>query len=258
MAFKHQMQASRYELKYWVKPSVADAINAFARPFLEPDPNYIRGTRGYPVHSLYLDNSNLALYRQTIQGCKNRFKLRIRFYDDEPDSPSFLEIKSRNTSVILKQRAIITKKGSHELLQGNWPSIAELVKGDEKSLKALEDFCRLRDQIGAVGSHYVSYLREAYVSPDSDHVRVTFDRDVKGGYYEQGDPLRIPTRQNAVDHKDTILELKFTDRFPGWMGDLVRNFSLQRTSIPKYCDCVEAAGLQASNSAFGFQGGLRL
>ena len=39
--------------------------------------------------------------------------------------------------------------------------------------------------------------------------------------------------------RGTILELKFTDRFPDWMGDLVRAFDLQRTSVSKYCLCID-------------------
>ena len=53
------------------------------------------------ITSLYLDSSALHLYRQTVQGIKNRFKLRIRFYDDNPGNPAFLEIKRRVTDVII-------------------------------------------------------------------------------------------------------------------------------------------------------------
>src|SRR5438876_609439 len=49
----------------------------------------------YPVHSLYLDSDGLDTYWDTINGNKNRFKLRLRYYDDRPDSPIFLEIKRR-------------------------------------------------------------------------------------------------------------------------------------------------------------------
>ena len=35
------------------------------------------------MYSLYLDAPTLTLYWQIAYGLKNRFKLRIRFYDDE-------------------------------------------------------------------------------------------------------------------------------------------------------------------------------
>jgi hypothetical protein len=40
------------------------------------------------------------------------------------------------------------------------------------------------------------------------------------------------------------------------MGDLVRVFNLQRISVPKYCECVDKAGLRQASSVFGFQEGL--
>ena len=256
MVYKHKLQASRYELKYWVSERVAEAIRNFGRSYLEPDEHYRPGTVGYPVHSLYMDTADLKLYYQTIQGLKNRFKLRIRFYDDEPKSPAFLEIKRRTTDVISKERAGITKSSVGRLLRGEWSKASDLLDENEKTVGALESFCKLRDQIGAVGSHYVSYMREAYVSPNSDHVRVTFDRELMGGYYEPGSKLQIPRRQNTITTPGVILELKFTDRYPGWMRDLVRVFNLERTSVPKYIECVEAAGLQPSHTAYGFQQGL--
>ena len=48
---------------------------------------------GYHVHSLYLDSPAYELYHETTEGVKNRFKLRMRFYDDSPEAPVFLEIK---------------------------------------------------------------------------------------------------------------------------------------------------------------------
>jgi hypothetical protein len=33
-----------------------------------------------------------------------------------------------------------------------------------------------------------------------------------------------------------ILELKFTDRFPGWFSDMVQQFGLTRGASAKYCE----------------------
>src|SRR5213593_2005927 len=77
-----KMQQQRFELKYIIKEDVARAVRDFVSGYLEIDeygatlPNF-----SYPVHSLYLDSDDLHLYRTTINGDKNRFKLRLRFYD---------------------------------------------------------------------------------------------------------------------------------------------------------------------------------
>jgi len=37
-----------------------------------------------------------------------------------------------------------------------------------------------------------------------------------------------------------VLELKFTDRFPKWMGELVKSFNLWRDCMAKYVYCAES------------------
>jgi hypothetical protein len=202
---------------------------------------------GYPVNSLYLDTPALTLYRQTVLGLKNRFKLRIRFYDDNPDHPAFLEIKRRETDVIRKKRAAVTRDAVHRLMHGGYLTGSHLASGNgdprlsERSLDALQNFCHLKNEIGADASLYVCYLREAYVSPNSDNLRITFDRQVRGCPYERRQGLRLPRKGVDAAIRGVILEIKFTDRFPGWVHQMVQYFHLQRCSVPKYIECVNAA-----------------
>jgi len=246
MAFKHQMQASRFELKYIIDEKRAQAISDYVLSYLVPDEHSAGTDVGYPVWSLYLDTPTLTLYRQTIQGLKNRFKLRIRFYNDDPDGPAFLEIKRRVTDVICKERAGLTRDAVEYLLAGNRPDASMLFKESNSAIGALQNFTRLRDITGAVGMTYVSYMREAYVSPNSNSVRVTFDRQLRGNAYKQGERLGTQPAGVSPDMGGVILELKFTDRFPAWMHDIARTFNLQRGSAAKYCECVESLGLQPS------------
>ena len=84
------LQRSRYELKYIIQEPTAHEVRAFARNHLMPDP-YARSDNNYSynIYSVYLDNPGLALMNQTLEGMKNRFKLRVRFYDDNPNHPVF-------------------------------------------------------------------------------------------------------------------------------------------------------------------------
>lgn len=241
---EQSMQSSRYEYKYYVDEGRARAIRTFVETYLEPDEYLLKfGGIGYPVCSLYLDNSGLLLYDQTIQGQKNRFKLRIRFYDDNPENPAFLEIKRRETDVIKKKRASVTREGAKMVLAG-YPASPSYLFGKKapstKTLDALDEFCLLRDRIGATGCTYVYYHRQAYVSPDSNSVRVTFDRQLEGGIYVPGTDLSIPRDSARPKLEGVVLELKFTDRFPHWMEQLCEDFNLKRTSVPKYVQCVDA------------------
>ncbi|MCA9262826.1 MAG: polyphosphate polymerase domain-containing protein [Planctomycetales bacterium] len=241
MAIK--MQAARFELKYIINEEKMKGIRRYLKGRLtideHDDPD---NPQGYTVCSLYCDSPTFKLYDQTFQGHKNRFKLRIRFYDNNPNGPAFLEIKRRETDIIRKKRTAVTKRGALQILKGAYPSPSMLYpKGG--NLDALNRFCNLARSLDARGAAYIVYTREAYVSPDSDHVRVTFDRDLYGGFYYPGEELYCPADGVRPTVGGIVLELKFTDRFPTWMHELVQIFQLERTSVPKYCLCVESMEL---------------
>ena len=101
---------SRFECKYMVDPSVVPEIRHFLASFTEPDAFAAKcpGFR-YPISSLYLDSPSLDLYQQTVNGEMDRFKLRIRTYDDNPASPAFLEVKRKHNNVVHKRRAGISR-----------------------------------------------------------------------------------------------------------------------------------------------------
>lgn len=113
----------------------------YIRGYVGPD-EHVQDPRNcsYHVHSLYLDAPTLVLYRQTTLRLKNRFKLRIRFYDDDPAHPAFLEIKRRLNDVIRKERAAITRAGVNRLLKGRPLDPSDLIpaNGNGRAGGALE------------------------------------------------------------------------------------------------------------------------
>src|SRR5216110_3978995 len=117
-----RMQQSRFELKYLISENTAQRVRDFVRSYLALDeygvgrPNY-----SYDVHSLYLDSDSLEIYWRTVNGDKNRFKLRLRYYSDNPKSPVFFEIKRRMKDVILKQRGGVRQSAVESVLTGHMP-----------------------------------------------------------------------------------------------------------------------------------------
>jgi len=100
-----RMQLQRWELKYVIPEDVALAVREFVRSYLELDEyGAKRPDLSYTIHNLYLDSDDLAIYWGTINGDKNRYKLRLRFYEDNPHAPVFFEIKRRMNEAIMKQR----------------------------------------------------------------------------------------------------------------------------------------------------------
>lgn len=232
-----RMQRQRFEQKYMLDEEQAVAIREFLLAHLELDENGVNKPNfSYPVHSLYLDSGSLDTFWSTINGDKNRYKLRLRFYNDEPDSPVFFEIKRRMNNCILKQRGGVRKVAVPWLLSGHLPAPEHLLRNDPKALVVIHNFLQLLERIQARPLAHVAYLREAYVDPRSDHVRVTLDRAVRTEARLK--PVFATTMHNPSlpFGERVILELKFTDRFPAWCRELVETFGLMQCGAAKYCE----------------------
>jgi hypothetical protein len=243
--FHHSMQTSRFELKYIVDERQAAILREYMRGYLVPDP-YAKPEEGnaYWVYSLYCDSPQLNLYKSSKEGHKNRFKLRIRFYDDNPRHPVFLEIKRRLGDVVKKERAGMQRDAVQKFLLGTQLKLTDLLPGQnlEKVPTALNNFTSLYNSIGAMGCVYVYYHREAYVAPDNDAVRVTFDRKIQAGRFLHTNSLYPPQNGLLADIPGIVLELKFTDRYPIWMEELVGALNLWRIPMAKYVACVQKIG----------------
>ena len=234
---RDRMQRQRFELKYMLNREQAEAIRAVISVQLDLDENGMgQPNFSYPVHSLYLDSPDLYTFWTTINGDRNRFKLRLRFYDDRPNTPVFFEIKRRVNNCILKQRGGVKKEAVGRLLRGHFPAQTDLLSKDPKALSAVQNFVQLVDKIGAAPQAHVCYLREAYTEPVTDNLRVTFDREVLT------EPRHESTFETAMVDPSrpfgnrVILELKFTDRFPDWLRVVVEHFGLMQCGAAKYAE----------------------
>ena len=250
-------QRQRFELKYLITEETALAMRSFVRCHLEPD-DFVadHADHSYEVHTLYLDSDDLLTYRTASNGDRNRFKLRIRYYDGNLASPVFFEVKRRINETIVKQRAQVHRDAVGPLLTGDSPVRRHLVTGKLQQWVDLLDFWQLGQRISAAPRSHVAYRREAWVSSGNSSVRVTFDRQVRCGP-EFGAELGLEVRDGVqVFPNNVILELKFTDRLPGWLGDLIRTFDLVRCGSAKYVTGVDLLGeLKVARRRTGFAWG---
>jgi hypothetical protein len=244
------LEVYRYERKFIVSESLAGAIRDFVGAYLVHD-RYMdaAGPDGYRVCSLYLDTPQLALYRQSKQGIKNRYKLRIRYYDDDAAAPAFIEIKRRTSETVHKLRAAVSKPAVERFLRGGILAANDLTSNGDTSLRALAEYCESQTRLQADGVAFVDYRREAYVSNSAEGVRVTFDRQITGHCYQSACGLTPVGEPAAVMTRGVVLELKYNGRAPRWMHDLVTSFNLQRKSIPKYVLSVDALNLGPKQGA---------
>ena len=258
MAQDHRIQAQRFELKYLVDEQNAPHIRDFVRSYLELDdygadaPDY-----SYAVHTLYLDSDDLRTYQACLNGIKNRFKLRLRYYDEKPETPVFFEIKARQDNCILKQRCPVRREAVPLLLAGQLPGPGQVLSKEARHLETLQKFNLLQHQLNARPKTHNTYLREAWVSPRDNSLRVTIDRNVRiEPYFVAKAPVEMfsPTR---IFRGTVILELKFTTRFPAWFKELVSAFHLMQFSASKYAEGVLLIGesrFHDGDRAFDWQG----
>jgi hypothetical protein len=241
MAVHQRYQRSRYEFKYLISEGCARHVRDFVRSYLRLDDHAVPAMRyAYPIHTLYLDGPGLMLYRAAVQAQMNRFKLRVRYYDHRPGSPVFCEIKRRVNDVIFKERAVVRREALQRLLDGRSPCPHDLVDAqDTDSYGVLRQFCDLRNALHAEPRVIVYFEREAWISAENNSTRVTFDRSAAAadGAHVRG---LQPNRWSDAKVPAVILELKFDDRFPIWMRELVRCCDLYRTRMCKYVHCMDS------------------
>lgn len=231
----------RHEMKYVIGESKAAAVERFIQPYLGLD-HYCKGrpNGAYPLVSLYLDSDNLQLCRESLEGHKNRFKLRIRSYTDKLDYPRFFEIKRRLNTIIIKSRARVMHGDIPTLLSG----ISSPQQNDNTDEEVLKQFQLYMNSIGAVPVVRIRYMRRAYESDSPNRVRITFDRQLAYSITSTANVSldgRGWQRHSLFLGGDVILEIKFTGRYPVWLSQMVECFNLQQQSMSKYATSIKNA-----------------
>ncbi len=224
----------RREFKYLVPPEGIAALRRLLRRVASPDAH--AGPDGtYLIRSLYLDTSDLRLYRANDREAPERFKARIRCYPGSADPRrAFYEIKRRTLDVIRKTR-FAAPRGWAKL-----PLAATLWhQADDPSW---ERFATLVHTYGLTPKVLVQYRREAWMSELDDYARVSIDRAITYQPMLGWSLEAPPSGWTGLDHASVtwtrapvaVVELKFANAPPRWMLELVGSLELIRHSFSKY------------------------
>jgi len=226
----------RYELKYRIGESQAALVAQFIKPYLHLD-RYckLQPSGVYPIGALYLDSGDFKLCRETLEGKHNRFKLRIRSYTDEPDYPCFFEIKRRFNNIIIKSRARVMRQDIATLLSGRPLPLQNYNTNDE----TLNQFKLYMSYINARPVIRIRYMRQAYEGGSYNRVRVTFDRELAYNVTSLPEVRLSGGTWQRVPLNFVILEIKFTGRYPAWLGRMVGCLNLRRSSMSKYASAIK-------------------
>jgi len=239
MSSRSDLQLQRHEMKYLVSAALRLPIRAFVAAYLDLDAFAAAAEDyAYPIHSIYLDSPSLRTFQATENGDRNRFKLRVRYYDDQPESPVFLEIKRRHDNVIHKLRCNVPRDSLPAVLAGDAGPVRE------KDREGHAIFLHRMHELQATPRAHVAYLREAWVSRHDNSLRVTMDREVRVEPKFDLVPrtmMRHPVRPFG---DRIVVELKYTNHPPAWFHELVRTFGLMQSGGPKYSGGVKLYGEQ--------------
>ncbi len=242
----------RYEAKYLIHPGMVPAIREFIAPFCAPDRHADSETTEYIVTTLQLDSADMALCRAREEEALNRFKLRVRTYGLNGESPVFLEIKRKINDVIAKTRVELPFEAwSPEICLS--PSARAPIHPSQAH--DYLDFVRLVQQLGARPKVLIRYHRESYLGINELYLRLTLDRRLTYRVHRSWELLPNGGRWWHMDSalsmrspfSGVVLELKTFCDVPVWMIDMIKRFNLVRIGFCKYYTAVRLESLLAGD-----------
>lgn len=222
----------RYEFKYRIPNRWVNLLVSDLHRYMDLDP-YSAGSTYYPLYSVYFDTNDWQAYYEKMDGVERRKKFRVRAYEPSPrtDSTVMLEIKEKNKDVILKRRLAVSRAQAGTMREPGPDLQGESVVKEWR-------FNMLRD--GLQPKVLVKYRRLAFVPKTKGDYRITVDTDVQWGRPSSPTDFGVPTSPVQSLRGATVLEIKFGQRPPKFVLDLIRRYDLRNDAISKYCESVVA------------------
>lgn len=211
----------RHETKYLITPSQYQALKQGMVGRMAPD-LYPR----YTICNLYYDTPSFQLIRDSLEHPTYKEKLRLRSYglvDDE--RTVFLEMKKKLNGLVFKRRICLPAREAMAYLEQDVRPT-----DDNQICKEIDWMRRCYDLDPVV---FIGYEREAWSGIEDPALRVTFDTDIR--WRTEALDLRLRDDGQALDLEGRILlEVKFPGAAPFWLGRLLNELGIRRTSFSKY------------------------
>jgi hypothetical protein len=176
------------------------------------------------VNNLYLESIDFRGYRESVDGERDRTKIRVRWYGEpfgEVASPT-LEFKIKSGLVGRKQRFPL---GPFTLC-GSFGRA-----GLRALLEPLDIPAALRPALLASDLQLLNGYRRRYFESRDRRFRITLDYDL---WFCRLHPLRNRFLQTAVEHALTIVELKYSREDDAHAHDIAQHFPFRLTKSSKY------------------------
>lgn len=220
------MAKYRNEWKYICSPGDMQIIDQKLQGLMIRDTN-ADANGYYYIHSLYFDDYTDTCAFSNDNAYYDRFKYRIRFYNDNTD---FIRLE-RKEKLFGRCRKLSCKLTAEEYQMLIDRDVIPFLYDETRPV--LRQFSL--DVLNKVFQPKVitDYNRVAYVEPITN-VRVTFDTNITASFFDgsflNGDYPHFPLQRNDY----CVLEVKFDDILPGYLRESIETAKLQQTSFSKY------------------------
>lgn len=213
----------RKEFKYVCSPAQQAIIVAKLKNIGTLD-SHTDQRGGYTIRSIYFDDYMDCCYAENEAGNDPREKWRIRSYDL---SREYIVLECK------QKKAGLTRKVSCQITEGELKSLTNgsfIPFDDERQI--LNRFLLLRRMRQFVPKIIVEYKRIPYTI--GKDIRVTFDDDIFvsrdiSGFFEKD-----IVRRRVIGKEKRIMEIKYSDELPQYVGDIISYSNMQRTTFSKY------------------------
>lgn len=200
-------------------PETADEI-----PGLQTDAQY----PGYQVKSLYFDTIGRHGLFEKLAGVDQRFKYRIRIYNNG-DRVIHLEKKMKRNQYCLKSSIMITRQQVEALLAGEYTWLL-----DAGSL-GVDLYTEIRTRLMRP-LVLVDYHRIPMTWP-ADEIRITFDRQLSTGIFRTDLFDEHAALHPALAPGQVILEVKYNHFLPDFINNLLAVPGSVPVAMSKYAMC---------------------
>lgn len=218
----------REEIKYSITKNDFNLINLKLDSFLKKDINC--KDEYYTISSLYFDDYKRTSYNQVINGISERWKYRIRFYNNN-DTYIKLEKKYKKNNKTHKDSVIISKEMFDNIL-------TRQVKIKKDNNKLLNEFIIKINSDFLRPIIFIEYKRIPYVYKVGN-VRITLDFDI--GYTTCFNNLFKDKRLKYLPNY--ILEVKYNVILPDSIRSRLALNHLEQTSFSKFKNCIERSNI---------------
>ncbi len=225
---------SRIELKYRLTHfQYLKVLNAI-KPYMITDAYTRRApTHRYSVRSLYFDTADYRAYEQKMSGDCDRVKFRLRTYalEDAETNPVRVELKMRQGNRMVKKSVFVPNEEYRYFIEhGHWKNLQDPITMEFERHTLTQSLTPVI---------LVEYEREGYQTRFKSDLRITFDHRVRGAHARTLFPEHPFFR--ALMPMSVVLEIKFKENFPLWVGRLVREQGLKVIANSKYTQCLQVA-----------------